>query len=303
MTPKRKQGKVWRRGLGDRLRFDFTEKSLKNKLSKLESLNNSLVLLSNQTKRSITSTEKTATRRSDMTKMHIQRYHIVGQVSRQVYKTLSRACTKHTEHLAQFGVEGEKVDFRGELFAQVKFNMAYIHRSMDHVTANCKPIWFLVDSVLDERVNESINKVGNSVQAGILSLKREGNSASKTAKRIKRVRFDVVETPPAPSPIPRIVINTESHGIYRGRDLCDYLRQCLCLPLRKNACVVLEHTGQCKHFVLHSTLTACAESRQALSLGQLFRPEVPLNSVQGVVNSIPVHARIKVARILAVTVL
>ena len=303
-TPKQLRDKTWKRGIGEKLRFSFSEKRLKNGLSKLESLNNSLVLLSNQTKRSILSNEKAAERRSDVARTKIQRYQAVGKVSRQVYKALSRACSKHKEHLAHCGVEVEHVDFKGDLFAQVKFSMAFTHQTLDSVAAHSEPIWFLVDSVIDERVSEASKSAENSLQAGGLSLKREGSCSSKQAmKRKKRVRFDPSETALIPSPISSTIINTEPLDRSTRHDFCDYLRQRFCPPLRKDACVVLEHTGQCKHFVLPSTLTGCAESRQALSLGQLIRPEVPVDAMRGIVNSIPIHARIKLAKVLAVTVL
>ena len=297
--------RAWKREIGERLRFSFSEKRLQKGLSKLESLNNSLVTLSQQTKRSISSTENAVKPRSDEAKAKIQRYQAVGKVSRQVYNALSRACTKHTEHLAHFGVEVEKVEFKGDMFAQAKFNIAYTHHVLKSIATDSEPICFLMDSIIDERVPEVSKSADSRPQGGEISLKRESSCSTKQApKRRKRVRFDA----PAAALVPNLIssssiINIESLDRSGRYDFCDYLRQGFCPPLQKDACVVLEHTRFCKHFIRPSILTGCAETRRALSLGQLIRPETPLNAMQESITGIPIHTRIRLARVLAVTVL
>ncbi len=167
-TPKKLRSKDWRRAVGEKLRFSFSEKKLEERLSKLKSTNNALVVICNQAKRSVVSNERAVVRRrSQLAETNIRRYQAVGKISRQVYEVLSRSCTKHTDHVAHFCVEVEHITFEGDLFVQAKFSMAFTHQNLNRLALHSEPVWFLMESIIDERVGEPARAWSNVDRPGI----------------------------------------------------------------------------------------------------------------------------------------
>ena len=181
--------------------------------------------------------------------------------------------------------------------------MAFTHQNLNCLTSHSEPVWFLMESIIDERVGEVTENDDTCLQSRELSLKREGSSSSKQmTKRQRRVRFE----PPAAS-IPRslssIIVNTDPSNQRTRQNFCDDLRRYFCPPFNKDTCVILKESKQCKHSVLPSSLTGSPEKRKAVSLGQLIYSGHSMPENYGIIAGIPIQKRIRLAKDLAKTVL
>ena len=218
-----------------------------------------------------------------------------------MYEALRKACTKHTEHLAHFRLGVENIVIEEESSSQVKFDMAFTHRAFTNNPGLGDPVWFLVDSIINEHTESCSNNQVECLDRLEKSLKRQLEPAPVAAsKKVKKtVRFTTL----VPTPMPMPCFLPESSNLARedciGNDFCDLIRRRFRQPLQTNTCVVLENTAQCKQLVYPSPFTATPESRKATSLGQLITSTRP----QGAVGHIMVHERIALAKRLAIAVL
>ncbi len=231
----------------------------------------------------------------------VLKYQTIRKASRQVYEALGKACNKHTDHIAHFRVEVEQFVNNGENAPQVKFNMAFTHMTSAGSTDSRDPIWFVVESTLsDETATPSGNEAASLDEPG-KTLKRQLDAAASHNSR--KVQKRVGYQPPTSAPLsssPNIAPDAFTSENCMKRDFCDDLRRSFREPRKANVCVgILENTDRCKHYVYPSPTTPCAESRKAISLGQLIRSA----SRPGVVGGIPVHERLNLAKNLAIAVL
>ena len=232
----------------------------------------------------------------------IRKYQAIGEASRQVYEALSKACNKHTEHIAHFRVEAEEVLLDEAATPQIKFNLAFTYMTLADPTGSGEPIWFVVDSKINDQRAKSCG--GEIVCLGELgkTLKRQFEPAMlHQPKKIKKsVRFHTTVQAPSPSPSLTMASDAFSSENCMKRDFCDDLRRCFQKPRKANVCVgILENTEMCKHHVYPSPSMSRNQSKRAISLGQLIRSKAKT----GFVGSIPVHERVSLAKILAIAVL
>ena len=276
--------------------------------SKLQTLNNRFNLLSKQTRRSMPATSRSSPKSSQATYAEIQKYQAVGKASREVYEALCRACNKHTEHLAHFRVEVEKCVCKDDSFTEVKFNMAFAHQNLSSATLRSKPIWFLVDTTIDKRVGGvtiAQSSIKTKADGECYTLKRQACQSTMVSRNKvkKRVQFAVLDHEINQQVTPDISLSTELYVDQRKRDFCDHLRRRFRPPLETDACVVLEKTQECRHVVSPSAFTTCSETREAVSLDQLIKTEASTGPMPGLISIIPLHERVRLARILTVAVL
>ena len=239
---------------------------------------------------------------SHETRDDIRKYQIIGEASRQVYEALGKACNKHTEHLAHFRVEVEQVRLNRDTSSQVKFNLAFTHMTLAGATGLGQPVWFVVDSTINEQTATFCRDQLASLDTLGKTLKRQFEPAviHNPKKTKKSLRFQTCISAPGPgSPLPMAPDAFSSENCMK-RDFCDDLRRCFREPRKANVCVgVLENTDKCKHYVYPSPFTSRCQPSKAISLEQLIRSR----SKPGLVGGIPVHERLGLARKLAVAVL
>ena len=183
---------------------------------------------------------------------------------------------------------------------RVKFDMAFTHKNLAGNSRSGDPIWFLVDSIINEHIGTCSSNQTTCMNELEKSLKRQLEPAApSTAKKVKKsVRFASSVSAPIPSPIP-LLATTLAIGDYIGIEFCDHLRRHFRKPLQANACVVLENTAQCKQLVYPSHFTTSSELRKATSLGQLIK----LTSTSCPVEGILLHERVALAKMLSIAVL
>ena len=120
----------------------------------------------------------------------------------------------------------------------------------------------------------------------------------------KRVQFAAIDHDTSQQLTPDIAMSTELYVDQRKRDFCDHLRRRFRPPLETDARVILEKTQECRHVVSPSAFTTCSETREAVSLNQLIRTEeASTGPMPGLISIIPLHERVRLARILTVAVL
>lgn len=183
--------------------------------------------------------------------------------------------------------------------------MAFTHQNLSNAALRSKPIWFLVDATIDERVTIAQNSTETKANGECYILKRQAcQSIAVSRNEVKRrVRFNARDHEINQQLTPDIALSTDLYVDQRKRDFCDHLRRRFRPPLETDACVVLERTQQCRHVVLPSAFTMCSETREAVSLDQLIQTEAPTGPMPGLISAIPLHERVRLAKMLAVTVL
>lgn len=233
---------------------------------------------------------------------HIRKYQTIGEASRLVYEALGKAYNKHTEHIAHFRVEAEQVNLTEGAPPHVKFNLAFTHMSLADPPGSSEPIWFVVDSTIDEQRAKSCGDEIGSLGELEKTLERqfEPTEVQHPKKTKKSVRFLTSIAAPDPSPSLTMASDAFSSENCMKRDFCDDLRRCLREPRKENVCVgILENTDRCKHYVYPSPIISCRQSRKAISLRQIIRSK----STPGSVGGIPLYKRVGLAKVLAIAVL
>lgn len=197
--------------------------------------------------------------------------------------------------MAHFRMEVEHIILNGESSPQVKFDMAFTHRILTGTSPTEDPIWFLVDSIINEHIGTCSSNEAECMDELKRSLKRQLEPVvTPVAKKPKKsVRF--APSIPASMPIPSLPLLPTNLSL----DFCDHLRRNFRPPLQANACVVLENTAKCKQLVYPSHFTASSEFRKPISLGQLITSV----STPGCVDGILIHERVALAKMLAIAVL
>ncbi|KAL6720531.1 hypothetical protein ACLMJK_002455 [Lecanora helva] len=303
-------GKAWRRRVKDKLRFSFSRPRLAQGLSSLRSLNEDFRELSSQILRSRSRPSQSKTERNSLVSANqeVERYGVIGKASQQVYEALGKACTKHTEHQAQFCVEVEQAIIHQDQGARVRFNMGYTHLHLAGAADQNDLTWFVVDSTSGDVI--SPGKMVDAAGAGIdnaftKTLKRqiEPTTAPNEKKVKKSVRFQSsapLTTCKSFIPQPTLTDATLSNDMVR-KDFCDFLKRRFRDQICSGECVgVLEHGTMYKNYVYSSPLNQRLARRQAISLNQLITTYTAKNQTVGRVS---LYDRLHLARTLAVAVL
>ena len=201
--------------------------------------------------------------------------------------------------MAHFRIEVEHIILDRDSSPQVRFDMAFTHRVLTGTPASGDPIWFLVDSIINEHIGTCSSNQTACMGNLERSLKRQLQpTVAPVAKKVKKsVRF--ASSMPAPTPLLPLLATTRGIENCIGVDFCDHLRRQFRRPLQANACVVLENTAQCKQLVYPSHFTASSELRKAASLGQLITSATSPGPVDGIL----LHERVALAKMLAIAVL
>lgn len=295
--------KAWRSRVAKKLRFCFGSSSrLDQNLAALRSLNDDFVVLSQQITKSAVSQKQASKTLAEASFMEVKRYQTIRQASCQVYEALSKACTKHTEHHAQFCVEVQQEVAKGSHGSQLKFMMAFSPLNLVGSLQQDDRLWFVVNSIIgDNATDPKCETTENEHKIGLAqSLKRqiEPSQVAFTKKQKKSVRFHT--STPAPSltaiPVPSSSTSFDS----MRKDLCDYLRRCVRRPTHEGLCAcLLENSGSCKNILYPLSTATCSQRRQATSLGQLISSVTE----QGYNSKIPLFERVRLAKNLAIAVL
>jgi hypothetical protein len=122
------KSKLWKQNIRKKLCLSFSKSRLKENIVKLRAHNDDLRTLSSQTRQFLFTAKSRRSKTSRTARHDIQKYRIIGKAFCQVYESLRKACTKHTNHMTHFGVKVEHVILGGESSLQVKFDMAFAHR-------------------------------------------------------------------------------------------------------------------------------------------------------------------------------
>ena len=292
----------WRQNVGKKLCFSFSKSRLDRNIATLRSHNDDLRTLFSQTQQLNPTATRNSSKPSRDTCDDIRKYQTIGEASRRVYEALGKACNKHTEHLAHFRVQAEQVVWSGDSAPQVKFNVGFTHLTLTGATGSREPIWFVVDSTINEQTATFCSGQFAGLDEIGKTLKRQFEPAvvHHPKKVKKRVRFQTSDSAPSAGLPLTMASDAFASENCKKRDFCDDLRRCFREPRKANVCVgVLENTDKCKHYVYPSPTAAQCQSSKGISLGQLMRSK----SEPRLVGGIPVHERIGLAKSLAIAVL
>lgn len=200
--------------------------------------------------------------------------------------------------MAHFRMEVEHFILDTGSSPQVKFDMAFTHRVLTGTPHSGDPIWFLVNSIINEHIDTCSSKNADCMDELKRTLKRQFETtvtpASKRTKKNVRFASSMPATPYLP-----LLATTPTLASCIGMDFCDNLRRHFGRPLQADACVVLENTAQSKQLVYPSHFTASSEIRKATSLGELITSKTTL----GLADGILLHERVALAKMLAIAVL
>lgn len=176
--------------------------------------------------------------------------------------------------------------------------MAFTHRVLSD-TSSGDPIWFLVDSIINEHMDACTSTQTTCINELKQTLKRQLNpTLTQAAKKVKK-SVSFASAVAASLPTLNLPPPLTSALACVGTDFCDYIRRHFRQPLLSDACLVLENTAQCKQLVYPSNFTACSEPRKGTSLGQL----ITSTNQPGSVDEILLHERVALAKMLAIAVL
>lgn len=286
--------KAWRKMIGKKVKFSFSQSRLDEDLQTLKSLNDDFRTLSSQTRmnRSDVHSPQRPPRYIDKC---IKRCQTVRMASQQIYEALGRACTKHSEHLAHVNLEVEHLDgLDGDKPQEVKFKLAFRHVGLVDLGQG-DPVWFMVGSIdSDVMTSKDTTEPG---QLGI-SLKRELQFESLSPKApVKRVRFQAM----APPQIRPTMVPAPLSAPVMRRDLCDHLRKHICQSSSKaGVCIgMLELSERFKHLVYPMPSMPGNGDKQGTSL-EGFLKTLSKNQTSG---SFPRYVRLRLAKSLALAVL
>lgn len=293
--------KSWRNRAVKKLRFSFSESHLEQSITDLRALNDDFRALAEHEKH-FSETPSGATpakkRSSDM----IETYQTIGKASRQVYEALSRACTKHAEHLAHFRIDIEYKSRDDLAVSQIKFNMAFTHIMCSGTMNSAHPTWFVVDSAQDGTTT------GNKRRrtAYLHGLERSQESESEpSSTQISQEKEDLgAFTPPSLVAAPALPSTSFSIAPVQNspirRDLCDYLLRWSCQSTQADPCVgMLESTDCCRYLVYPPASPVQSRKKQPTSLSQLLSSA----SKHGLGLRIPQYEKLRLAKSLATAVL
>ena len=293
--------KSWRSRAVKKLRFSFSQSHLEQSITDLRALNDDFRALAeheNHFSNAQARATLAKTRSSDM----IETYQTIGKASRQVYEALSRACTKHAEHLAYFRIDIEYKSRNELAVSQIKFNMAFTHITFSGTMNSAYPIWFVVDSAEDGITTD--NKCQRTpCLDGLESSLERGCEPSST--QISQETEDLGTSTPASlvaapaSPSTSFSIAPVRNSSIR-RDLCDYLLRWSCQSTQTNPCVgMLESTDCCRYLVYPPAASVQSRKKQPTSLSQLLS-SVSKNELG---LQIPQYEKLRLAKSLATAVL
>lgn len=205
----------------------------------------------------------------------IEKYRTIGNASRQLYEALCRACTKHTEHLAHFGIDVEHE--RGDGLAaapQFKFNMAFEQITSSGQVNPDDPIWFIVDFTQDHQTTDD-RWQGTGYLDGLgKTLRRQFDEPLSSQISQKPNYLGAITTPPllaASTSLPTSFSVAPVQTSNVRRDFCDYLLRCSRQSPQASPCVgILETTDSCRCLVYPPVPPLQRRKNQSMSLNQLL---------------------------------
>ena len=211
--------------------------------------------------------------------LKVESYQVIRKASSEVYEALWKACTKHAEHLAHFCIEAEHEVADRFAVPQVKFNLAFTHLTLANYAMAAEPIWFMIDSIIEEGIADNTPESKNELNKLADTLKRQLQEPVEHQK--KRVKKSVRFATPALVPVPTIAMVNSSRSPEvaktilskqgNRRDFCDYLRQYCRQNTQENTCLgLLDRTESWKHLVYPPSHKCCTKYSQAVSLEQLL---------------------------------
>jgi len=130
----------WRRRVGQKLKFSFSELSMQRLMADLGKLNKTFQRLSNQVGRldlqySCSQKNRSQTENRQKKGQALERFQMVRKASIHLYESLSQACTMHPEHLAKFGLEAtcSAADDDSRSYI-IRFKLAFSHTDSGHIS-------------------------------------------------------------------------------------------------------------------------------------------------------------------------
>ena len=284
-------GREWRRRIGRRISFGFSARRHEKTLTDLRSLNKDFRTLAGQIRRLEECRSKPRCITSHERSRDIEKFRVIQRASGLLYQALGSACTKHTEHLAHLSLQPVVNEPNSRL---VRFDIGLIVGD---------PIWFIVESFVNESLERSHAGMCNVLEDISNSLKRRESSppaVRNTKKARKSVRFR------CPSPqleCPSLLLSdpVKLPDLCMHRNFCNqiqlYLRQS---SLEATGVIgLLEETAFCKHLVYRPSPRQTLVQRRPRSLAELFTP-TPKSRLAG---PIPQYERLRLAKLLATAVL
>lgn len=225
----------------------------------------------------------------------IERYQAIGKASRQVYEALGKACTKHTEHLAHFGIDVEH-EYPTELAApEIRFNIAFTHIVLSGTVNQDDPVWFVIGSTQDDITTDDKCQGAARLDGLGRSLKRqfEPSSTTRISKKPKGLGAVSTAPPVVASASPQTSFYSAQNTCF-CRDFCDYLLRWSRQSSQVDSCMgILETTDRSRHFIYPPASLVQTRKKRPISLSQL------LSSV----SRIPQYEKLRLAKSLATAVL
>ena len=254
--------KEWRHRVGKKLKFAFSKSRLAENLSTLTSLNDRFVRISDQIirlKNRQPNQEKGSTRGMgnldrDVESLAIESYRKVQRASRLVYDALGRACTKHTDHRAFFGIDAQ-LNADGVSAGQVTFHLSFSHFTLPSSGMGVlgEPLWFVIQSILKDAKTAGNRTVDVSLVEIANTLKRHGSGTTvPPSKRVKKVTFADCTSATVPILPPcQTSLYATVPDLLKNQNFCDRLRSFLQQPSLPSACVgKLEESETCRHLLI-----------------------------------------------------
>lgn len=284
---------VWRRRVGKKLKFAFSESGLLESINELRKLNKTFLTITNQIVRldgqsSCFLASSQAGQCINETSQEIKKFRIVQQASRQLHEALNPTCTVHAQHLALLCSEATcNIYGGGSRHPEIQFKLAITHNH-----SNADPI------------NSSLAECDTG---GTMPFSLEQRTLSSNRDQIRK-QVDSTNSGRHSRP-PVSVCNlswfevqtiTSRHGIAsqqvstKDSFVIDVASQ------TKPSLGILEEKESCIHFIYGpSTCIPRGPHNKSISLAQLLAQECD----NGPIGGLPQYQRLYLAKALALAVL
>ncbi|KAG8531245.1 uncharacterized protein KY384_004603 [Bacidia gigantensis] len=261
--------KTWRRHVRAKLKFSFSETRLSQNLSAMTDFIHDFKNLRSSLDKPCRSMKLNDVSSQGSKSRELQMHQTIGEASQGVYEALQSACNKHIEHCAHLCVEVEQVSGRSVSSPQFKFSLSYTS-----VAAQTEPLWFAIETVMNEIVLGARQTNVSCDSHEVRSLKRSrepGPEPPSKEKKGKCLRFTIPPTIdmrlPQATPVDQ---NLATQDRING-DFCDFLRRhCRCSGKQSTKVGILGNKARWKSLVYPMEPKAKTQHLQSMSLRNII---------------------------------
>lgn len=291
-------------------RFAFSQSSLQESMNTLKDLVSCLRTLISQSERS--EQRRPLSQPSTQARNVIEQFALVQTASRSLYDALRSACTKHTQHQANFSLQ----PIPSANAHQVRFSVGF-RQVVAPASGHRNTVWFTAESSIKRQVNicsssknaQTLSALGQAVKRGRASPSPPPERQnSKLRKKRNRCQLPpaqpilalsntckALEIPPEPS-----LSNLCSHSNFCNQ-LQNFLSRSITQP---EFCIgYLEQSSESKHLIYLKGQDAMAEDHLNVPPSSLAELLSQHQEGSGEAEGIPQSDRLSLSRKLATAVL